>query len=282
MNSIIILGARSQIAPFMLKMLYEASYNDVTLCSRHPIDPPYSYKALALDLETTDGWEAPEGATIISFMPIWALAEHLPLLSKAKSIIAISSTSRFGKSSSSNNEERKIVRWIENGEKKIQEWTTPNGPSTTILRPTLIYDGKTDRNVTRIIHMIEKLGFLPVAAPANGKRQPIHAADVAKAVMGAIDNKDAMNRAFNIAGGEVLTYQDMVIRIFQKMGKEPKLFMMPMWFIKLAMNILSMTNFLHKLNVNAEVFVRMNEDLVFDNKEGLKVLAYTPRKFLID
>lgn len=280
-NKIIILGGRSLLAPFLFEKLSQEEA-DVTVVSRKVITTPASIKTLQLDLDNPKDWTPPEGATIISLLPLWVLTKHLDLFKECGAVIAIGSTSRFSKSGSKNREERKVVRWLEESEQSIQEWTRPGGPSTTLIRPTLIYDGQTDSNVNRIMKMINRLGFLPMATPANGKRQPIYAADAADAIIGAIGNKDAMNRAFNIAGGEILSYQDMVVRIFKKMGKEPRLFMMPMWFIKIAMNFIYGTRFLHKFDLNAEVFARMNQDLIFDNEAGLKVLKYNPRKFMQD
>jgi len=280
-TTIFILGGRSQITPFMLEKLRLKGLG-ATVASRKGIKVPTGFKALSLDIRNPNGWKAPSGAIIISLLPIWILSDHLDLFTEAKNIIIISSTSRYGKATSKNKIEQQIVKNITQSEQRIQEWTTPQGPSTTILRPTLIYDCKTDKNITRIIRMIERFGFFPILSPTNGKRQPIHADDVAEAIMRAINNKDAMNRAFNIAGGEIITYHEMLIRIFKKCGKKPRLLVLPYWFIKLTMTFFTATRFIHKSDLNADMFLRMNEDLIFDNEEGFKVLGYEPKKFLKD
>lgn len=280
-SQIIILGGSSQVTPFLLEKIKEQGLS-ATVTSRQQVGVPAGFEAHSLDINNPNGWEAPAGSIIISFIPVWIFAAHLDLFTKAKSLIVVSSTSRYGKAKSESAHEQETVKGIIEGEKRIQEWTTPQGPSTTILRPTLIYNYKTDKNITRIKRMIKKFGLFPIIAPANGKRQPIHASDVAAAAMGAIDNKDAMNRAFNIAGGEILSYRDMVIRIFKKMGKEPRLLVLPYWFIKVAMTFINMTRSYNKSDVSADMFARMNENLVFDNEDGLKVLGYKPRAFLKD
>lgn len=280
-SPIIILGGRSLLTPYLLEQLAKEGIG-ATVTSRQEIEVPEGFKSIKLDLNSAGNWTAPQNAIIISLLPIWILTPHLNIFKSAKTIITVSSTSRYGKARSVDPREQEVVQSIIQAEQTLLEWTTPQGPSTTVLRPTLIYDGKTDANVTRIMRTIEKFGFFPLAKPANGKRQPIHAGDVATAILGAIDNKDAMNRAFNIAGGEVLTYLEMIERIFKHMGKPPRPLLLPLWLLKTPSRILSLFSFVQKQNFGSGIFERMNEDLIFDSKDGLKVLDYKPRKFLED
>ena len=54
---------------------------------------------------------------------------------------------------------------------------------------------------------------------AQGLRQPIHVEDVAAVCFSALRAPDAANRAYNISGGETLTYSDMVERVFVALGR---------------------------------------------------------------
>ena len=96
-----------------------------------------------------------------------------------------------------------------------------------MLRPTLVYDGFSDRNIARMIRLVRRTRVLPIARPRPGLRQPIHADDIATAILGALDNPRAAGRAFNIAGGEVLTYRAMAERVFRSQGLTPRFVVLP-------------------------------------------------------
>ena len=87
----------------------------------------------------------------------------------------------------------------------------------------MVYDGISDKNIVRIVRFIWRFRFFPLAAPAKGLRQPIHAADVAQAIICAFNNEATYGRVLNIAGGEVLTYRAMIERVFAAQGIKPRL-----------------------------------------------------------
>jgi nucleoside-diphosphate-sugar epimerase len=171
---------------------------------------------------------------------------------------------------------------LELAENILKPWCMKYGKVYTLLRPTLIYDGLRDHNISRIARVIRRSGTFPVAAPASGLRQPIHADDVAKALANAMGNANVYNRSFNIAGGEVLTYRRMVETVFQAMGLKPRLLMLPTMLLQRAFQLAVKIGFLREKAFGFEVFKRMNEDLVYDSEEGLRLLDYTPRKFELD
>jgi hypothetical protein len=124
----------------------------------------------------------------IAVCPLWAVPEHFALLESAgaKRLVALSSTSRFTKRDSAAAAERAIAARLAAAEEEVLDWAQTRGIAATILRPTLIYDGIHDRNVTAIANFIRRFGFYPVAGAATGLRQPLHADDVAAACQAAI------------------------------------------------------------------------------------------------
>ena len=89
------------------------------------------------------------------------------------------------------------------------------------MRPTLIYGLGKVKNVREIAALIKRFGFFPIVGAGNGKRQPVHAEDLARACVSALLTETAANRAYNISGGEVLTYREMVNRIFASLADAP-------------------------------------------------------------
>jgi nucleoside-diphosphate-sugar epimerase len=146
-----------------------------------------------------------------------------------------------------------------------------------ILRPTLIYGGGEDKNIAEIARFIQRFGFFPLLGRANGLRQPVHVQNVAGACLAALQARGVVNFAYNISGGEALSYRDMVGRIFVAMGRPCRLVSVPLWVFCVAVKLLRfLPRYRHWSVAMAE---RMNRDLVFDHSDAKKDLGFSPRLF---
>ena len=65
---------------------------------------------------------------------------------------------------------------------------------------TMIYDGVTDGNIAAIAAFIRRRGWFPVAGPARGLRQPVHAADVAAACLAALEKAPLPQTVYAVSG----------------------------------------------------------------------------------
>jgi nucleoside-diphosphate-sugar epimerase len=250
-----------------------------TVISRRAFDAPAGFTKIQMDLSAPGDWQLPIGAAVISFLPLWVLTKLLPKFVGASAIIATGSTSIFGKAGSSDGHEQSVVAKLEQAEEALQGWGEKHNVNWTILRPTLIYNGHNDHNITRMARFIRHWHFLPLAAPAKGLRQPIHTDDVAKAAFLSLNNQAAVNKAFNIAGGETLSYRAMAERVFTALGKQPRFVMLPVQLLQTMFKIAARAGVIKESNFGAAIFERMNQDLVFDTEEGLKALNYQPCAF---
>lgn len=197
----------------------------------------------------------------------------------ARKIVAISSTSLFTKAGSSSSAEAKIAQQLETSEQDIVHWCTANSLTWVILRPTLIYGSGRDRNIREIAAMIRRFGVFPLLGGGNGRRQPIHATDLGHACVGALLSSDAVNRAYNVSGGEILTYREMVERVFHAMGRPALMPSVPLAAFRVALTFLRRSKrFAHWTPEMAE---RMNLDMVFDHSEAAKDFAFRPRSFVV-
>jgi nucleoside-diphosphate-sugar epimerase len=273
---LVIIGASNLIAPYLIKRLKQSG-QVAEVISRKPIAVPEGFTLTQMDLTSARNWIAPVDAIVISLIPLWFLAQFLPRFIGVKAIVAVGTTNLFGKPESA--DERKIAADFQNAEAILREWCKRSLVHYTVLRPTLVYDGKSDKNIARMAKFIRKFHFLPVAAPAEGLRQPIHADDVARAVMGAINNEAAYDKALNIAGGEVLAYRAMAEQVFAALGMKPRLLLLPMEWLTNIFHGVEAFGLFRKESFGNTVFQRMNEDLIFDVAEGLRILNYQPRGF---
>lgn len=275
---VVVLGATNLIASYLLPRLVAAGFDTVAVARRGAAVPP-GVRFERAEIEGEGGWTAQAGARLVSVLPLDVLAAALPRLGRAHSLVAVGSTSLFSKAGSRDPADRATAEKLGRAEAAVMAWAAGQGVAATILRPTLVYDGHRDRNIARMIRLARRARVLPIARPSGGLRQPIHADDVAAAIMGAIDAPRAAGRAFDIAGGEVLTYRAMAERVFRSQGLTPRLLALPVPWLARAFALAARVGALHETGFGATIFERMNQDLVFDTREGLDVLGYRPRGF---
>lgn len=216
----------------------------------------------------------------IALCPIWAVPEHFARLEAhgARRLVALSSTSRFTKNGSTDAAERDVARRLEAAEEMVQAWGAARGVATVILRPTLIYDGLHDKNITLIASFIRRRGWFPVLRPARGLRQPVHVDDVAAACMAAL-LQGVAGAAYDLSGAETLSYRDLVGRVGQAVGVDPRVVALPRWALRLAVPVLRLRPAYRGLSVG--MFDRMNEDMVFDHSAARRDLGFEPRGFQV-
>jgi uncharacterized protein YbjT (DUF2867 family) len=134
-----------------------------------------------------------------------------------------------------------------------------------------------DRNVTLIARLIRHFGVFPLLGKGSGLRQPVHADDLAAACVAVLDNPASFDRAYDLSGGETLSYRQMVERIFAALGRPPRFLPVPMAAFQMAMSAIARLPRFR--DFNAEMARRMNEDLVFDASAARRDFGYAPRPF---
>lgn len=279
-KTVLVTGGTSQVGVYVIKHLLAQGSAVLAVSREEPL--PFLHprlKWLKADLTQDDfslgGFLA--DATI-HCAPQWFLPKVLPLLAEAevKHVVAIGSTSVFSKAGSHNAFERNLVTKHTIAESEIARLTAQYGMHYTILRPTMIYGLGIDGNISAIARIAQRFGCFPIYPPAMGRRQPVHAEDVALAALATAYNPQAYGKSYNISGGEVITYVDMVRRIFSALLIKPNIIetsLLPMAFT-LAGTVL------RKPHITGEMAHRMNEDLIFFHHEAAQDFGYRPRTFL--
>src|SRR5690606_4278211 len=153
-------------------------------------------------------------------------------------IVVLSSTSRFTKRDSSDHGERELSCRLQDGEQWLRTWADAHDVDWVILRPTLIYGGGKDGNISEIARFISRFGFFPLLGPATGLRQPVHARDVAAACVAALTASDRTGREYNLSGADTLPYREMVARVFAALGRRPRFVTIPRFVFRLLLGCL--------------------------------------------
>lgn len=276
----LVTGASSQIGRFLIPRLQIAGFT-ITAISRQQQSPQMGITWQQLNLQLTT---LPLSPFQLNFLFHLAPLPLLPLglarlvqPTRLKRIIAFSSTSCFSKRTSTNPQERIIAAQLAEAEQSIISWCQANQVEWTLFRPTLIYGCGQDKNVSFIAQFIRRFGFFPLLGQGQGLRQPVHADDLAAACLQAIFAPTAVNQAYNLSGGQTLSYRAMVEAIFQQLGKNPRIFSIPLPAFKLLVHSIAwLPTFAH---LSTAMITRMNQDLCFDHSTAYHDFGYCPRKF---
>ena len=274
-SPVLVLGATSLIGAFLLARLKAAGIEPISLSRRPPTDDVCWVDADLADPDLAD--QLPAIATVFSLSPIWLLPQALPAL-KARGmvrLVAFSSTSRFTKRDSPNAAERAVAQSLADAETQVEAFCAAHGVAWTLLRPTLIYVEGRDGNVTRLASLIRRFKVLPLSGRGEGLRQPVHAADLAEGAIAAATAAAAHDRAYDLVGGETLTYRVMAERIYAGLGRRPAIVSLPTWLFR---GLLTLAKPFYP-GATATMGDRMAQDLTFDDTDARRDFGWKPRDF---
>lgn len=287
MSRVLVLGARSLVGHFLMPRLLADGLEVHALSRRgsphtetaRPAAAPGGQPIWhAADLDVP-GWS--RGLTgmdvVISLAPLWLLPGAMAELRSLGPgrLIAFGSTSRHTKTDSPSPRERALAQRLARAE---QDLAVQAGDMPWILlRPTMIYGAGLDANVSGIARFIRCFGFFPLAGAAAGLRQPVHADDLAEAVIRLLHVDLPMPLALDLGGGEALTYREMVLRVFRAMDLPPRPLTLPVPALRLALAIASRLPRL--VHLDPAMIDRMALDMVFDNGPARELFGYRPRGF---
>ena len=285
-----LLGARSLVGDYLLQRLGRRG-RPLLAFTRHPVLPATDLPGLRWQrIPAGAGQPAllPTGHTgpvpdWLCLAPIWTLPAYFPALQQlgVQRLVALSSTSRFSKQHSASSAEQQLARQLIEGEQALADWAAAMGIHCTLLRPTLIYDGNQDQNIAVMRRFIQRFHFFPTLGAASGQRQPLHADDVAQACLAALDkpgDSAGLMRAYNLSGGETLSYRAMVERLFVELAQPVRILPIPLWLFRAG--LLAVRWHPRYRHWTPAMASRMNQDLVFDHSDARRELDFQPRPFL--
>ena len=196
MSRVLLLGASSLVGRFLSPRLTETGHT-VDAVGRRPAPDglPTGVRWNMLDLTGPNAVDRlPECDVVVSLLPIWMSGQLLAdLVDRGLTrAVAFSSTSTLTKSDSPNDEDRALATRLAQGEQSLH--ALKPRLSVTIIRPTMIYGGPGDRNVERVARQLQRLRFFPLVGRGVGLRQPVHADDLAAAVVQVVREPETVGR----------------------------------------------------------------------------------------
>ena len=118
--------------------------------------------------------------------------------------------------------------------KALAEEAVEESPlATTIFRPSIIYSPG-DPWLT-LLDRLSRLPAVPVSGSGRALYQPVWAEDVAEAVMGSLS---ATRSTYELAGPEVLSYDDIVRVTLRAAGRRRRLLHVPLPIVRASLRVL--------------------------------------------
>lgn len=192
-------------------------------------------------------------------------------------VVAFGSTSRHFKQASPDPHEQDLVRRLAGAEASLFAHGRRYGAAVTVLRPTLVWGAGMDRSLTRLAALARRSGHVVLPAGATGLRQPVHVADLAAACLAVLDHPATAGRAYDLGGGEVLPYREMVRRVLAVLPRRTRLWSLPPPLLR---GLLALARHGGRLEgLTPAVLARMAQDLVVDNGPAARDFGYAPRGF---
>ncbi|HJP99546.1 MAG TPA: NAD-dependent epimerase/dehydratase family protein [Rhodanobacteraceae bacterium] len=267
-GTVLVAGASSQIGWFLLPELARTGATVLALSrSRQPPVAGASWMQGALPAPPDPAGEA---GSICSFAPLDALATWLDGggAHGLERVVATSSMSAESKQASPVPAERAVSQRLRDGEAALARACDRRGIAWTILRPTLIYGAARDRSLTPLARRAARWRVFGLPAGA-GLRQPVHAADVAAAVLRALDG-GAAGRVIPIGGGERLSAGAMFERVRASLPVRTLAVRIPAPLVRIGSRLVPPLR---------GPLARLEQDLVADNSDVEHLLGVHPRGF---
>jgi uncharacterized protein YbjT (DUF2867 family) len=152
-----------------------------------------------------------------------------------------------------------------------------SGIAATILRPTMIYGSRRDRNISRLIGYVKASPLIPVFGSGRHLQQPVHVDDVAAAIACSALTPLATGRTYTVAGPQALSYNQVIDAVAAAVGRRVLKVHLPASPVVAALSRLESVGI--KLPIKSEQVLRLEEDKVFEIADAVRDLGFSPRSF---
>lgn len=139
---------------------------------------------------------------------------------------------------------------------EADELVRQSGLRWTILQPGTIFGPGGRGLFAKIVRLTRGLPVVPVLGPGTQPMRPVHADDVAEAVLACLEHDATAGKAYALGGGDVITFNDFIRGVLREQGLRKPLVHVPFWVCFPAARMLGL--------------VLRNPPVTVDNLVGLK------------
>ena len=106
---------------------------------------------------------------------------------------------------------------------RAENYVKDSGLDWTIFRPSIIFGPSTHYQfISALADVVRKAPLIPVVGDGNARFQPIHNDDVAGCFLAALSDPTTIGQTYEIAGPEVVTYEQMLDECARALGKHKR------------------------------------------------------------
>ena len=279
MSTFIIFGATGAVGGFLLPQLL-ARGERIHAPSRNPSTAAAAGVTWTHgDLYGEVGSLPPRADCLISLGPLDAFAAWFARnpIAGVRRVLALSSMSADSKSESADAHERALAQRLRAAEALLATTADARGVGWTVFRPTLIYGSGRDRSLAPIARFARRWRVLPLPLGAHGLRQPVHAADLAQAIVQALDCAPSCGKTYALGGGERLSFTALLRRIGAAIPGFVLPVPLPSFVLRAALAVRARGQ---PLQPGAAALQRLGVALIADNSAAVADFGYAPRAFV--
>jgi nucleoside-diphosphate-sugar epimerase len=158
-----------------------------------------------------------------------------------------------------------------------EEAVRASGLDCTIIRASMIYGGRQDRNMQTLLAALQRWPAHPLVGGGRMLWQPVFTHDVVSAIVAALERSETIGKDYTVAGPQPISYAEMVRTILQE-AKLRRL-LIPIPFGLASAGVALMTRLMKHPPVKREQIERLKEDKVFDIADARRDLGFDPISF---
>lgn len=145
---------------------------------------------------------------------------------------------------------------------KAENYVKDSGLAWTIFRPSIVFGpGQHVQFVSQLADVVRKAPLIPVVGDGTSRFQPVHLDDVAAAYERALrDPATTTGQIYELAGPEVLTYEEILDECARTLGKQKPKLHIPLALMKPGAALLGVVPF-----IDAPVTTEQLKMLKLDN-----------------
>ncbi len=159
------------------------------------------------------------------------------------------------------------------GEKMVLDYYKKGLPAVIFRPPTIAGPRQNEPYLLDQIKSVVEGKKVIIPGKGAARLQMVHARDVVRAVLPALENPQAEGQIFNLGSRDVPTLKEMVEALYRKMGMKPKVLHLPEGPVKLAVKLWSRVGTPPISPQHLELAFR---DSLFDISRAVAVLGWEP------
>lgn len=167
-------------------------------------------------------------------------------------------------------------------EQGLRELAASSAMEVVIVRPPLVYGPGVKGNFATLLRVLERGLPLPLAAVRHNRRSLVSVDNLADLLALCVTHPAAANQTFLVSDNEDLSTVALLTRLAQAMNRKPRLFHVPLWFLRLSTKLIGQPGLYDRLCGSLQVDItptlqRLGWRPPLSVGEGLRKTAAAPR-----